>query len=541
MARGNGRILMKTVKLAIGCVNAKLIDPPEEVEQIVADLLSYMVDGHEQAFSFNTGQWDGKSSFYEYKGHSFPAGFGFMVHKELTRRGYDVRVVRKQAVEPLGPENPIVDDFGNDDPRYAHQPEALRRVEKHSRGIIQVATGGGKSKIAKMIMLRYRRPTLFLTTRKVLMYQMKKQVDAMGLNTGIVGDGTEKMVKGVNLGMVQTFVQALEKPDLQREILAVAKSHNRSKKKDPNISKERVRELAQERFDEKTKKRNRYIAFLSMIDVVIGEEAHEAGGNSYYEILRHCNQATIRVALTATPFMRDSAEDNLRLMAAFGSVLIKISEEQLIKSGVLATPIFKFVDSDPHKLLFRTSPWARAYEFGYLKNTHMRKDIVRDALMAKRYGLPVLTLIQRMDHGEFLLQAFQHVGINAVFLRGENDQTEREKALDMLERGEIDAIIGSTIVDVGVDVPGIGLTQLAGGGRAEVALRQRIGRGLRAKKNMPNYTFIVDYGCKNNTALADHTRERRNAIKATPGFAEGILPANQDLPWNIFADQRKAA
>jgi superfamily II DNA or RNA helicase len=29
-----------------------------------------------------------------------------------------------------------------------------------------------------------------------------------------------------------------------------------------------------------------------MVEVVIGEEAHEAGGNSYYEILQHCKNAT---------------------------------------------------------------------------------------------------------------------------------------------------------------------------------------------------------------------------------------------------------
>jgi superfamily II DNA or RNA helicase len=532
---------MTTIKLAYNAVTAQLLDPPENVAVLVSDLLSYQVDGSEHTFAYTQGTWDGKSSFYEFKTNSFPAGFAFMVHKELKRLGHEVKIFRKAPVEPLGPADPIVDDFGNADPKYAHQPEALRRVEKFGRGIIQVATGGGKSKIAKMIMVRYRRPTLFLTTRKVLLYQMKKQIDALGLNTGVIGDGVEKMVKGVNLGMVQTLVEALEEPNLQKEIIAVTKSQHRSKKKDSNMAPAQIRELAQARFDEKTKKRNRYLKFLELIDVVIGEEAHEAGGNSYYEILKHCKNATIRVALTATPFMRDSAEDNMRLMAAFGSVLIQISEEQLINSGVLAKPIFKYVTSEPHKVLFRSSPWARAYEFGYIKNTFMHRDIVRDALMAKRYGLPVLTLIQRMDHGEILFKKFEHVGLRTVFLRGENKQEEREDALGKLERGEIDAIIGSTIVDVGVDVPGIGLVQLAGGGKAEVALRQRIGRGLRAKKNMPNYAFIADYSCSNNIALAEHTTQRKGVVMATPGFRENVLPANQDFPWHIFAAQRKVA
>jgi superfamily II DNA or RNA helicase len=529
---------MKTVKLAHNAVVAKLIDPTEEVENTVSDLLSYMVDGAEQSFAFNQGTWDGRSSFYEYKTSSFPAGFAYMVHSELTRRGYKVQLLRKPHVAPLGPENPIVDEFGNDNPDYDYQMKALRQVEKHGRGIIRVATGGGKSKIAKLVMARYRRPTLFLTTRGVLLYQMKRQVDALNFNTGVLGDGQEKMVKGINLGMVQTLVQALEEPNLDEEIRAVVKSIHRSKKKDSNMSKEQVREIALERFNEKTKKRNRYLKFLEMIDVVIGEEAHEAGGNSYYQILKHCKNATIRVALTATPFMRDSAEDNMRLMAAFGSVLINISEEELINRGILAKPFFKFVTSKPHPKLFRTSPWQRAYQFGYVENQLMHKDIIRDALMAKLYQLPVLTLVQRMEHGEILLQKMTKVGLKAVFLRGENSQEERDEALRQLGAGEIDVLIGSTIVDVGVDVPALGVIQLAGGGKAEVALRQRIGRGLRRKKGMANVAFVADYTCSNNLTLAEHATSRRRVVENTPGFKEGILAVNDDFPWKLFAERR---
>jgi superfamily II DNA or RNA helicase len=530
------------IKLAHNAVIAKLIDPPKEVEDIVRSLLSYMVDGAEQQFAFTQGTWDGRSTFYESKNHTFPAGFVYMVHKELMRRKYDVRLIRKPHHAPLGVESPIVDEFGNDNPDYDYQMKALKAVEKHGRGIIQVATGGGKSKIAKLVMMRFKRPTLFLTTRGVLMYQMQRQIDKLsGVVSGLIGDGQERMVKGINLGMVQSLVQALEEPSLDVEIRAVVKSIHRSKKKDENMSPAEVRKIAQVRFDEKTKKRNRYLAFLETIEVVIGEEAHEAGGNSYYEILRHCKNASIRVALTATPFMRDSAEDNMRLMAAFGSILIQISEEELINRGILAKPHFKFVVSKPHPKLFRTSPWQRAYQFGYMENQFMHKDIIRDALMAKRYGLPVLTLIQRMDHGEVLLKKMQHLGLRVIFLRGKDNQEERERALGALGRGEVDVIIGSTIVDVGVDVPAIGLVQLAGGGKAEVALRQRIGRGLRAKKGMPNHAFIVHYSCANNITLAEHAKSCRRVIESTPGFREGIIAANDDFNWQIFAAQRKAA
>jgi superfamily II DNA or RNA helicase len=531
---------MALIKLAHNAVVAKLIDPSDEVASIVSELLSYRVDGADHMFAVANGQWDGRSSFYSFNKHTFPAGFAYTVHAELTRRGNQVQLIRRPHAEPLGPENPIVDEFGNDDPRYDYQMRALRQVEKHGRGIIQVATGGGKSKIAKLIMSRYRRMSLFLTTRGVLLYQMADQLEALGLATGQLGDGELKVnTKGVNLGMVQTLVQALAEPSLDEEVRAVVKSAHSTKKGDPNITRAQILEIAKQRFAEKTKKRLQIIKVLEMVEVVIGEEAHEAGGNSYFQILQFCKNATIRVALTATPFMRDSAEDNMRLMAAFGPKLIVISEKMLIDRGILARPFFKFVESRPHPKLAKSSPWQRAYQLGIIENEFMHADIVKDARNAKAANLPVLTLVLRKEHGKILQERFEAAGLAAVFLRGENDQNERKRCLKALAAGDIDVLIGTTIVDVGVDVPCIGLVQLAGGGKAEVAVRQRIGRGLRAKKGVENVAFIADYTPALNTTLREHAKQRRMIIETTPGFVEGILPKGQDFDWSIF--QRKAA
>jgi len=271
-----------------------------------------------------------------------------------------------------------------------------------------------------------------------------------------------------------------------------------------------------------------------MVEVVIGEEAHEVGGTSYYEILRHCKNASIRVALTATPFMRESAEDNMRLMAAFGPILIDVSEQTLIKRGILAKPYFKFVDSEPHPKLNKSSPYERALQLGYVENESLIRDMIRDALRAKERGLPILTLVGRKKFGEALKAAYTRAGIRTEFLKGADDMADRRNKLDALQQGKADCIIGTTVLDVGVDVPSIGLVQLGGGGKAEVALRQRIGRGLRAKKTGSNVAFIADYSCNANVHLFLHARQREEIIRQTPGFVEGILEKGQDFDWDLF-------
>ncbi|GAA4525617.1 DEAD/DEAH box helicase [Chelativorans composti] len=518
---------MAFVQIARNATVAKLINPTREVASFVNSLLSYEAD------SVSIG-WHGKSSFFDVRNHTFPAGFAHVVEQELMAIGHQVQSICKPHAEPLGPENPIVDEFGNDDPRYDYQLKALRQVEKYGRGIIRVATGGGKSKCAKLIMARYKRMTLFLTTRGILLYQMDDQLKEIGFNTGIIGDGEFKVVRGVNLGMVQTLVQALEVPDLARERRAIVKSAHLSKNGNAEISPEEVARIAQERYDAKVKRREQILKILSMVEVVIGEEAHEAGGNSYYEILQHCKNATIRVALTATPFMRPSAESNMRLMAAFGPILIDIPEKLLINRGILAKPYFKFRDCPAPKRLHKTSPFERAYTLGYIENEEMIKIMGYDAQKAARRRLPTLTLVARKKHGEKILEHYRKLGMRFEFLKGEDKMEDRRAQLRKLVTGELDGVIGTNILDVGVDVPAIGLVQLAGGMKAEVSLRQKIGRGLRAKKSGPNIAFIADYSCNVNNTLRDHARQRESIVRSTPGFVEGILGENEDFPWHEF-------
>src|SRR5665213_238660 len=279
------------ISIAANAVVAKIINCSDEVKNLVTEKLSYLVEGAEFMPAFQSGGWNGRSSFFARRTCTFPAGFVHLVQGELTRAGYIVRVVKAPVPTPLGSENPIVDTFP-DDPRYDFHPKALRQVEKHGRGIIQIATGGGKSRIAKLIVARYRRMTMFITTRGVLMYQMKDQlVKDCGFNVGVIGDGEWAPTRGINVGMVQTFVSQLQEPNIDEEVRAVVK---RTTKAGLKMNRAQCLAEAKVRFDEKIMVSRRTIKLLEMVEVVIGEEAHEAGGNSYYEILKWCKNAHIR-------------------------------------------------------------------------------------------------------------------------------------------------------------------------------------------------------------------------------------------------------
>jgi superfamily II DNA or RNA helicase len=562
------------VTIAHNAINAKLVGADREAKLLVREAMSYLVDGAEHMSAFGPGRWDGRSSFFDMKSESFPAGFVYLAYATLLKAGYQTSIARKPFPVPLGPRKPIVDAFSTDDPSREYQYEVGDKLVKHGQIIAQVATGGGKSRIAKICYKRIARPTMFLTTRGILMYQMNDAIEAMGERVGIVGDDHWKPnAAGWTGCMVQTLAPLCEVMDAETEVLRYLKNREaaedrdvaellqRAKKKGVNVAlfgqlaakrrellvaarkpdKEIVADV-QRKCAEHAVRRQAALDFLAKIELVILEEAHEVSGDGFYTILRHCPNAHYRLSLTATPFMKDSAEANMKLMACSGVVAIKVSEKDLIDRGVLARPYFKFVGLQnqapeykeqkdgktyTHKL-YRSTPWPKCYEIGVVNNAERNAAIVYESKRAVGYGLSVMVLVNRKDHGRLLQSELHRAGLRVNFIFGEHDQSERQAALNALKEGRIDVLIGSTILDVGVDVPAVGLIVLAGAGKAEVQTRQRIGRGLRAKKNGPNVALIVDFVDPLNNHLRTHCAERQQIVKSTPGFVEGIVAHDFD-------------
>lgn len=76
---------------------------------------------------------------------------------------------------------------------------------------------------------------------------------------------------------------------------------------------------------------------------------------------------------------------------------------------------------------------------------------------------------------------------------------------------------------------------LAGGGKAEVSLRQRVGCGLREKKSGPNIALIVDIADEFNDHLKSYALQRRAIIMGTPRFDRHVLEHGADFDFDFAA------
>lgn len=564
------------VTIASNATVAKLHNPDRELKLAVQAILSYGADTNPAANSSRGNNWAGTSSFLDFRTGVFPAGFVHYVSARLRQKGHEVRHVRKPLPTPLGPELPIIDSFGYAG-RYDYQPEVVRRLRKHGQIIAQVATGGGKSRIARMAFASLNMPTLFLTTRSLLMCQMRDTFEQdLGVPVSVLGDGQfghtvikegieTQAIKKMSVGMVQTLIARLEEKTVEGEVkrmldacvnrelkeitqlrkrleaantpaLTIRTSLKAAERRQQaaRLSMAEMRAIAKPKVEHHLRERAKTIQLLALFSFVILEEAHEASGNSYYEILRHCKNAHYRLALTATPFMKESEEANMRLMACSGPIAIRVTEQMLIDRGILAQPYFKIVPvTQKPPRLERQTPWQTAYRIGIVENAYRNDKIVEECVRAAQYRLSTMVLIQHTQHGDILLALLQQQNLRVEYIQGEDDHAGRKAALQRLGRGEIDVLIGTTILDVGVDVPAVGMVVLAGGGKAEVALRQRIGRGLREKKTGPNIALIVDFADDYNDYLKMHALQRLAIIKGTPGFDRYVLEEGVDFALGV--------
>lgn len=494
------------IVIASNAVTAKILKPTDEVKLLVNSYLTYFVDGYEQNSMYQTHKWDGTASMFNYAKATFPNGLKFFVAQRLKNDGFDISFYNKPLPEPLGKMRPKIGNY-EEDARYEYQYTVTERLLKYGQMIFQGATGSGKTRVSEIAYATIKRPTLFLTSRQILMYQMKERIENdLGIVVSVIGDGNFGVEDKAGRHYLKQFTVAT------------------------------VQSIWSNLKNKKTREKMR--AILERFEFIILEEAHESSADGWFEILKLCKNAYYRLALTATPFMKTSEEANMRLSASSGPIGMRVTEKQLIDCGILAKPFFKFVHLKQRpRCLANGTPWQPAYRLGIVENEERNQAIVNEARRAVDNGLTVMVLFKQIAHGRKLKALFDTYGVANELIVGENDQEERKQAINKLKNGEIKVLLGSTILDVGVDVPAVGMIILASGGKAEVATRQRIGRGLRAKKNAPNVCFIVDFDDPFNKYTKRHAMQRFNIIKSTDGFKDNIV-LDFDYKW-LNEEQKK--
>ena len=421
--------------------------------------------------------WNGKTSIMS-KPHPrngsafFPTGLLPYIHTQLM-----IKARLAITLKDLRPRPPMP-SYGYTVPLYDYQANAFNDAVGNRvwmgqakgfhwpQGILQIATGGGKTELAVALCQAIPVPTMFIVHRKHLVTQAKDRFAKYGIACGQIGDGVfDPDTQGITIATVQTLDR-----------------------------------LFQEGDNEKIKQ------FLGAQQIFF-DEAHLAAskiavGNQLVAVARCFRQAYYRWGLTATPFMKDEYSNQL-LMGITGDVLCKVTTAQLIKSKHLVPPRVVIIEMPD---IGRPKAWPEVYDHAIVLNTTRNNRIIEELSKCPK---PAIVMCTRLAHAKVLHKLAELKGIPVPAVQSGTTATkDRTKVIEGLQSGKEKAIIATTIYDEGVDITNIRTLILAGGGKSKVARLQQMGRGLRTHKGKDE-VLVIDFDDQTGAILKRHSEARR--------------------------------
>jgi superfamily II DNA or RNA helicase len=198
-------------------------------------------------------------------------------------------------------------------------------------------------------------------------------------------------------------------------------------------------------------------------------------------------------------------------MALEGLVGPVVGEQTISEAtdlGILAEPHIKLLKSPYDSYTRSLSRYPEVYEDGIINNEKRNRIIVDTILMHKVIGEISLVFVNRIEHGENLVELFHQVGhIYVPFVRGEMKPTERKNIKQTLIEGKRKVVIATTAWKEGINIPSLNVIFNGGGGKDELGVLQEIGRGLRRTDKKDKVT-IYDFFDPSHFYLISHFGQR---------------------------------
>jgi len=447
---------------------------------VIRDATSWAVEGAQFSTPYKRGTWDGRKHLFKIKTGAFPTGLLSVVTKTLEDSKVAVEVV-DHRVEP-DPNTRSFDLKGiSFDYPYEYQLDTCKKMVEAKRGIVKIATNGGKGIIAAAVTNYLNVKTLFIVPNRELLYQSEKvfndRLDVQKGDVGLIGDGHWSPGAWVTVATVDTLESRIGEPVC--------------------------------------------LDFLQSIDLVFYDEVHRAGSDTGYMVSTMC-PAFYAFGLSGTPNDRTDGA-NLAVMGAFGEIIVSIGNKFLVERGISARGDIIF-DKVTSPNIPKKTPYPQVYKQGVVENKELNKKVVDWVIACRANNLSVLVLVEEIAHGktldDMLWTQTGGVFIPHQFVFGNESIETRKAALEVFGDRTLPVLIASTIFDEGINLPTIDVLICTGSKKSKIRTLQRLGRGLRGDK-----LIVIEFANFCHDHLLRHAMKRFQDYKA-----EDCFPMHQSTP-----------
>lgn len=432
--------------------------------------LSFYVDGYFWTPSYQSGQWDGKASFFT-KANLMPFGIlpDFLkIHKK--KYADHVKLIADDGVKKLykGPNIDIKYDLSLQP--YPYQQEAIEICLKRTKGIIRSATASGKSLLISYIIknlldnrdLTNVRRSIVIVPSQGLVEQFKSDMVEYGINGDYIGKvytGFKEWNRAICITTWQSLKNNLEK--------------------------------------------------LSMYDCIIGDEAHGVKAYNLKKIFKK-SHAHYRFGFTGT--LPNNMADYMNVKAYIGPVLKEYPSGFLAEEGYIAKCNVKAL------ILNYSNIESNYYNDIRSEVFHNPKRVEFITKMVNEIDDNVLLLVAKISEGNKLEMALKRrTDKEVIFLSGKDKVDIREEWRQKMMNGKNIALIATYgIFQQGINIPNLKYAILASPTKSKIRTLQSVGRALRKHENKIDGAVILDL--IDNVKYLDKHGDRRLRFYHSEGF-----------------------
>jgi len=408
---------------------------------------SAKVPGYNYSAAYKKGGWNGEKHFFSDKTGKFGTGLLSHIEEDLTYLGMDYEIEDLRVATHS-------DDISLPGITLRDYQESMVRKALDAKGcIVKAPTGAGKTLILGGLLKALEGKTgLIFFTKKQLLKQTYDELREWGIDVGLAfGDGV--ILKPMTLCTVQSIDKVID-------------SH------------------------------------LKQSDFIIFDEVHEfAKGKVATKVIKSFPNAAYRIGMTAT-VPRDPMS-RLNLISGLGGVIEEVDAKGLIDEGFLTEPLIQIIPIKDTGTVEDTELSYREVYEKFVTENDIRNDIIVELVeKIQQKQSRTLIIVKDLKHAEILHSRIP----NSFKLEGKDDLTARKKTIDAFKDDSISVLIGTTIMQTGIDIPEITHLINARGLKSEIATLQALGRALRIHKSK-NRVFIYDFFDR-APYLEKHAKER---------------------------------
>jgi superfamily II DNA or RNA helicase len=338
-----------------------------------------------------------------------------------------------------------------------YQERAVRDVCKRDFGVLEAATGSGKTVTALAVIAQRGQPTLILVHTKELLHQWAAKVrEFLGIEPGLIGDGK------FSIGPVTVAIV--------------------------NTARKRLNELPQH------------------FGHLIVDEAHRAPSSMFREVVTAFD-CRFMLGLTATPYRRDGLGKLVFL--TLGDRTHKVDPDELREDGAVLSP----------DVVRRETSFSFFYQDDYqemltaLVEDQERNEQIADDVIQRAAGDrdTCLVVSDRVQHCETLAAMLRDRGAEVRTLTGQTPRKQREQIVEEVQGGQVNVLVSTLqLLGEGFDCSGLSALFLATPVKFKGRVLQVVGRILRPADGKRPVVF--DYVDSQVGVLKAQAKSRAKAL-----------------------------